>query len=326
MRTYRDSWRFGAIGFFFALSGCVQPAMLEFSLGTIDITIVPPRANAETVEPDSPFDIVAYEIRGTGPNGARFEDTTEGGELGTKRLSFGVWNIAVDAIDASEAVVAAGSAEVIIHTGESTSVAISVTPLSSAGAIELEVLWNSNHTVVGTVVANLVDTDGVEQPISWTPVSAGHMSATVPSVEAGYYRLSVMLMDQGTKVAGLAETVRVVADDTTVFSHMFEQMNKVGEEIAVTGPSFSLAWDPPEDGAVQFYRVYARTRGQDDWVLIGDTTTAEAVFEINEGILAYGNYEFAVSTVFAGIESDLHTSMDDGASPATGWYVNWSES
>ena len=45
---------------------------------------------------------------------------------------------------------------------------------------------------------------------------------------------------------------------------------------------------------------------------------------INDEIMDYGVYDFAVSAVSEqGNESAFHSSLDSTANPFTGWYINW---
>ncbi|MDZ7852627.1 MAG: fibronectin type III domain-containing protein [Halomonas sp.] len=93
----------------------------------------------------------------------------------------------------------------------------------------------------------------------------------------------------------------------------------------VAAESFVLAWDPPADASeIDSYHVYARPRGEYQWqsvseVQAGDTPT----LTVTQSLLTYGTWEFAVAAVAGGVESDFHTSMDDDAMPATGWFLEW---
>jgi hypothetical protein len=41
-------------------------------------------------------------------------------------------------------------------------------------------------------------------------------------------------------------------------------------------------------------------------------------------MLPYGVYEFAVTSVSTdGLESEIHSSLDDNADPAGGWFLDW---
>jgi hypothetical protein len=100
---------------------------------------------------------------------------------------------------------------------------------------------------------------------------------------------------------------------------------EAGERIEITEDTFTIAWDPdPSSGIPDSYRMYFRSRGDEPWSLLSELVpNIEPEFTITQDNLSYGIYEFAVSSVKAGIESDLHTSMDDTANPGTGWFLDW---
>ena len=101
--------------------------------------------------------------------------------------------------------------------------------------------------------------------------------------------------------------------------------NESGERIEITEDTFTIAWDyDPMSGIPDLYRMYYRNRGDELWNLLSEVNPdIEPTFIITQDNLSFGIYEFAVSAVSGGVESDLHTSMDDTASPGTGWFVDW---
>ncbi len=91
--------------------------------------------------------------------------------------------------------------------------------------------------------------------------------------------------------------------------------------MTVTGPSFTLAWDPGA-GGVASYHVYWREHGKSAWQVLVQHA-ADPQVTVNEGDLPYGTYEFAVSSVSSeGVESDRHHSFDDSADPEP-WILRW---
>lgn len=89
----------------------------------------------------------------------------------------------------------------------------------------------------------------------------------------------------------------------------------------MSGDSFTLAWDE-EPSATGGYRLYARVRGSDEWALLADYASVPR-FTVTPATLSYGEYDFAVSSLDAdGLESDLHHSFDESASPRP-WYLVW---
>ena len=92
--------------------------------------------------------------------------------------------------------------------------------------------------------------------------------------------------------------------------------------IVITADHFTLYWDDSADPVTE-YRVYQRAHGGSEWTLLtGGLASPEVT--VTQVDLLYGMYEFAVSSVSVdGVESELHTSLDETADPGTGWYLDW---
>jgi hypothetical protein len=100
-------------------------------------------------------------------------------------------------------------------------------------------------------------------------------------------------------------------------------------QVLVRSSSISLAWDPPPTTAtVTAFRVYCRPHGGGSWVFVGETpATARPTYTVQHEQVGNGAWDFAVQSVSLDYEgSSLHTSLDAGASPLTGWYVLWLQS
>ncbi len=199
--------------------------------------------------------------------------------------------------------------------------------MDGTGSLLVSARWEAGHTVSSGVVATLVDRYGHETELEIPVVEPGTAEETFDMVPSGYHHLVVQLMDSGHAVAGAGETVRVVADATTEARLDLEDLNKVGEAVAVTAAEFTVAWDPPEEAeTVDAYRVYARPRGEYEWEPVAEVAaSAEPSLTVDESLLDYGVWEIAVSALSDDSESEKHTSMDDDAQPSTGWYVDWQE-
>ena len=86
----------------------------------------------------------------------------------------------------------------------------------------------------------------------------------------------------------------------------------------------TLAWDPPP-GEIAGYRVYYRVHEVGDWTLIGEVPVNDnPELELLHADFGNGDFDFGVIAVDAeNQESAMHTSLDDTAQPATGWYLSW---
>ncbi len=240
----------------------------------------------------------------------------------------GSWNILVEGLNETDQVVALGTADVEVNSGETVSVAITLGPADGEGTARIEVQWNSVQTRSATVEGYLVSSQNETIPMEFAIGTEGEAVGEV-QVDGGFYTLEAQLLDSGIVIAGFAEAVHISASGTTEHVFSFDKVNKPGEALAVTEDTFTVAWNPPEDPdtgtplTVDGYRLYYREHGNYEWVQLVDTGAAETEYTITTDDLAYGEYDFAVSSISAGEESLLHTSYDDTAVPSYGWYVDW---
>lgn len=115
-----------------------------------------------------------------------------------------------------------------------------------------------------------------------------------------------------------AEPVADEDDDAAVVPEPVSAVQRV----SVKATEFSIAWDYDQETAGSF-TVYYRIVTSGQWLLLMAGLTAPS-FDIDDSMLEYGEYEFAVSfTPENGEESGLHTSLDTTAMPNTGWYIAW---
>ena len=308
------------------LWSCAQPLSGNVVVGErASVALSVGGLSSQTILPDADTQPVGYRLIGTGPDGDSFEVDTADGSATVTDLTPGTWSVDAVGTNGAGFPVADGTASVSLEAGTQTPVAIPVTVVDGTGTLELSTTWNDEHTVSPSVQAIMVDADGYETTLSVPVSSPGAASTTVPGVPTGYHRLTLQLLDGGEVIAGAGESVRIMADATTTANLPFPDLNKVGEPARVAAESFVLAWDPPADASeIDSYRVYARPRGEYQWeslseVQAGDTPT----LTVTQSLLTYGTWEFAVTAVAGGVESDLHTSMDDDAMPATGWFLEW---
>jgi hypothetical protein len=313
------------------LGACIQP--LSNSNGGSDsdgsglasLSISIQTVGTQTVLPEQDMQVEDYTLMGSGPDGESFEvqstDTTE--EI--TNLEAGDWSIEAHGLNASGFLVTQGAVDTTLEPDTMNSTQVATDPVDGSGSLTITAEWNDSHTVSPTVEATIIDAYGNENAVSVPITSAGQASTTLSSVPAGYHRLSVRLLDQGTVVMGAGESVRIAADGTTTAVLSLADLNKVGEPISVTTDQFVIAWDPPSDSSsIDSYNVYYRERGTYDWTLLTNVdATSTPELTITESLLPYGTYEMAVTSVASSTESEKHTSMDDNASPSTGWYVEW---
>lgn len=92
--------------------------------------------------------------------------------------------------------------------------------------------------------------------------------------------------------------------------------------VQVVGNEFTLTWIN-EAGEIVGYHLYYRSCGDDEWMTLSAGITSPR-FTVNTTLLSHGEYEFAVRGVKdSGIETELHSSLDENAQPTGGWYLVW---
>jgi hypothetical protein len=93
--------------------------------------------------------------------------------------------------------------------------------------------------------------------------------------------------------------------------------------IAVKGDSFTLAWDPPAEGNVTEYKLYFRLHGDEKWIKLDKVDGTSTQYTVTYPELDYGEYDFAVTSLYSDSESEYHTSLEQTAKPETGWFLDW---
>lgn len=296
---------------------------LDFSsnkLGSLSFNVDPIDAvGIVSLEP------VSYIISGTGPDNDFFSMELSNPSTIIEGLNAGEWTVKIDGLDENRTVILTGESILTVVPYAEIQVDIALHPLEGTGSVSLLLEWNAEQTVIPSAVVSFIDIDGTNTDQSFIVNNPGLGTCTVTGLQTGNYYVTVQLFDSGVLAMGSAWTVRVLNEITIEITALFEDLNKVGERMEITEDTFSIVWDPDsQSGIPDSYRMYFRSRGDEPWNLLSEVVPdIEPAFTISQDNLSYGIYEFAVSAVAGGIESDLHTSMDDTASPGTGWFVDW---
>ncbi len=106
----------------------------------------------------------------------------------------------------------------VISAGQVTSAQIQIPPLSGPGALQLTVQWTKGaHSGVSAVSSLVSVSTGLDLAPVFSIPGKTPQKATYnnPSIEAGYYLLTLQLYDNGVQFWGIAEAVRIVAGQTT---------------------------------------------------------------------------------------------------------------
>jgi len=188
--------------------------------------------NSQTLLPPISMTPVSYTVSGSGPGGASFSQTTTGAAVTVNSLAFGSWSITVNALNADGTLIGSGQAAATVHTGQTTTVAISVVPLTGNGSLNLTVSWTASQVETPSIVASLTPPTGPTTPLSFS-VSGSQATYSSTTIPAGYQTLTVQLMDNGIAVMGAVEVVRIVAGQTTSGTYAFTNVNQPGGSVQV---------------------------------------------------------------------------------------------
>lgn len=94
--------------------------------------------------------------------------------------------------------------------------------------------------------------------------------------------------------------------------------------ITTSADRIILEWDP-STSEIARYDVYYRAHGSKPWILLGQAeaiTTPE--YTVLHSVLGNGSFDFAVTAVSVdGDASEYHSTLDQTAQPAVGWYLAW---
>ena len=192
--------------------------------GTLVLTFQLTALSQKTLVPPISMEISSFKIVGTGPDPLTdtFSKESTDGHLELSGLTQGLWVITVDALNSDGTIIGHGEdPDVLISAGQVTDVRITIAPLSGVGTLDLVVSWTkgarpkvsveSYLTSMSTgTVANLSPDFVLE--LTGNPKTATYNSTPIA---AGYYLLTLRLYDAGVQFWGIAEAVRIVADQTT---------------------------------------------------------------------------------------------------------------
>ena len=272
--------------------------------------------------PDQNSEISRYRLEGTHGSGASFDMVSTSTSIHLSDLQPGEWTLRVLAYNSADQILAEGIGIMFVEPGGTASLTVVLYDVNGSGTLDLSLVWNETLITAPRLELNLSTLNGTAVPLNWTAAPGGASGQTV-GLASGFYKLMVTLLDGNTVLAGTVEIVLIRNETITTVSKDLSLINKKGEMVDLTGTSFTIAWNS-DDLLVDLYRLYYREVGSFNWVLLGSTASGAVLeFTVDQSMLAYGRYELAVSSVSGDRESELHSSMDDSALPATGWYVNW---
>ena len=207
------------------LTGCANPFSTPNAAeeGSLTFRFSDGALSALTIGPGDSAAIETYHITGEGPNGASFvlsEISPEEPAVSKSGLVPGQWDIAAEARNAAGTVLLTSATEVTVAGGTGTVVTMVLEPVEGEGDLELRISWPTESERDLSVVAELeaVATEATEQLAFVPDESAGEGRVGVEyegSWDAGYYVITIQLLDGEAVVWGDAAAVWVLAGEQT---------------------------------------------------------------------------------------------------------------
>jgi hypothetical protein len=190
-------------------------------------------AGVKTLTPPISMTPAGYTVSGSDGNGGTFEENTAASSVTIPNLTFGTWTVTVDALNEIGTIIGRGQNQVDVNAGQTSTINVVIAELDGAGSLELSLLWPAGDTQNPAVQATLIPVAGSSINLAFTIPTPGNAVSSQSDIPKGYYTLELQLLDNGIAVAGVAEIVRIVKDQTTSGTFEFTEINSPGGGVAV---------------------------------------------------------------------------------------------
>lgn len=204
-------------------TACENPTASAIKSGgsiSIDITDYV----TKTLLPEISMEPTSYLVEGSGPDGASFSETTANGNLLVESLVFGEWQVNITAYNEDNTAIGSGSGIVTVHSNTTVSLNIIVVPYEGFGTLDLTLNWIESQVDIPQVDSKLIPYSGATRELDFN-VGADTATFIADDVASGYHTLVLKLLDNGYLTMGAVEVVRIVADNTTTGSYLFDKIN-----------------------------------------------------------------------------------------------------
>ena len=201
-----------------------DPETAESDMSRLVITLHSGVFSAKTIAPPITMEIASYDIRGTGPDPLydHFSDPANTtGFLTLSALNTGLWTITVAAKNAAGTIIGHGQTEppVLLSAGLVTNAQIDILPLAGPGEFNLAVQWpkgaHKNVSAQASLTSMITGQDLAPVFVFTPPGNPETGTYSNSAIEAGYYLLLLRLYNTGVQFWGVAESVRIIAGQTT---------------------------------------------------------------------------------------------------------------
>jgi hypothetical protein len=181
------------------------------------IVLSPESPRARTILPGIDMVPASFDVYGTGPGGAVLDLAgLTPGESSPVQLIEGEWTVSATAKNAAGTAIGQGSAQATVNAGQSVRVGIRVGPLAGTGSFSLNATIPAGLLSDPRIAGILTDSSGTEKPFSMG-ISADKATAQYldPALAAGYYSLSLSLLDGTFPRGAFADSLRIVSGQNT---------------------------------------------------------------------------------------------------------------
>jgi hypothetical protein len=199
--------------------------------GTLSLTIG--GQTSRTLLPSISMVPTSYLISGTGPKALTFSTTTVTSTTSVKNLRAGAWQISVNAMNADGTVIAEGSGSVTIVAGTPASLALTISPLGGNGSLDLSLSWPDGLVSTPAIQAQLLPLSGAAIPLAFD-IGTGTATSHATGIPAGYYTLTVQLLDGSNLIMGAVEVARIVEGQATTGTFDFSTVNQAIGSLTVS--------------------------------------------------------------------------------------------
>ena len=220
------------MGLLLILTGCPNPfqAMDGAASGSLSIQIN--EELSRTIAPSISMRPASYKVAGIGPDEASFSESTDGKQCQINALAFGEWSITVTAFNENDVAIGQGTGTTVVRSNQTMSLDIRVVPYEGFGRLDLSLDWNEGDLDVPAVTASLLPFSGTARDLAFT-VNGSAATFSADDVASGYHTLTVQLEDNGALVMGAVEVLRIVKDQTSSGSFVFDKINQPGGKLQI---------------------------------------------------------------------------------------------
>ena len=213
----------GAALFFASCEAMLDP-IAESGTGSISISVS--ENVSRTLLPELSMDPALVAVVLSGPNGENREFSLDGGEgtVTASDVKYGAWTVQARAYNGDDVLIGEGQAECTVHSGETSSVNLVLSPLKGEGSLVLNAFWNVPDVEEPVLMAELTDGSGNRNNLDFVLDLQEGTATYCEELESGYYALTLSLYDNEYLCTGAMEIVRIVKGEVTSGSFDFTDL------------------------------------------------------------------------------------------------------